>query len=179
MKNAGYAHMGVGRGSGKDKARTAAEAAINSPLLETSINGAKGVIVNVTVPPDIPLDDVYVASELIGEAAHPDVNLIWGVAYDENLKDEMIITVIATGFENDLKYANVADYTFKDNGQTVADLTKGESANPHRAASASAARAPVSSPPEVKKEPEPEPEEEEENDNGFGDIMRILARNRR
>ena len=179
MKNAGYAHMGVGRGSGKDKARTAAEAAINSPLLETSINGAKGVIVNVTVPPDIPLDDVYVASELIGEAAHPDVNLIWGVAYDENLKDEMIITVIATGFENDLKYTNVADYTFKDNGQTVADLTKGESANPHRAASASAARAPVSSQPEVKKEPEPEPEEEEENDNGFGDIMRILARNRR
>ena len=82
MKDAGNAHMGVGRASGKDKARLAAEAAINSPLLETSINGAKGVIVNITVPPDIALEDVYSASELITDAAHPDVNLIWGVAYD-------------------------------------------------------------------------------------------------
>lgn len=101
MRDAGNAHMGVGRASGKDKARSAAESAITSPLLETSINGAKGVIVNITVPPDIALDDVYTASDLISEAAHPDVNLIWGVAYDENLKDEMIITVIATGFDHD------------------------------------------------------------------------------
>lgn len=109
MRNAGNAHMGVGRASGKDKARCAAESAITSPLLETSINGAKGVIVNITVPPDIALDDVYTASDLISEAAHPDVNLIWGVAYDENLKDEMIITVIATGFDRG-EAAKVPDY---------------------------------------------------------------------
>ena len=99
MKDAGFAHMGVGRASGKDKARLAAEAAISSPLLETSINGAKGVIVNITSSADIGLDEISMASDMIHDAAHPDVNLIWGVAYDENLKDEMVVTVIATGFE--------------------------------------------------------------------------------
>ncbi|MFV0496660.1 MAG: cell division protein FtsZ [Candidatus Fimivivens sp.] len=99
MKGAGNAHMGMGRASGKDKARVAAEMAINSPLLETSINGAMGVIANIVASPDIALDEVYTASELISDAAHPDVNLIWGVAYDENLEDEILITVIATGFE--------------------------------------------------------------------------------
>jgi cell division protein FtsZ len=102
--------MGVGRASGKEKARLAAENAISSPLLETSIAGAKGVIVNITVPPDIALEDVYTASELVSAAAHPDVNLIWGVAYDESLSDEMIITVIATGFEC---MPEIPQYVFK------------------------------------------------------------------
>jgi cell division protein FtsZ len=169
MKNAGYAHMGVGRASGKDKARLAAEAAINSPLLETSINGAKGVIVNVTVPPDIPLEDVYTASELIGEAAHPDVNLIWGVAYDENLKDEMIITVIATGFDSDPKYTAVAEYTFKDNGQTVSDLTKTGVHTDKPAPAAEDAAAP--------EEPKFEETPKEEDDDSFAAIMRMFQKN--
>lgn len=124
MKDAGNAHMGVGRASGKDKARLAAEAAINSPLLETSINGAKGVIVNITVPPDIALEDVYSASELITDAAHPDVNLIWGVAYDENLKDELVLTVIATSFDGEDEFAipsyiqDIANYTPKSDPAT-------------------------------------------------------------
>ena len=101
MKDAGYAHMGVGSASGKDKARAAAEAAISSPLLETSINGAKGVIVNITASPDIDLDDIDVASSMIHEAAHPDVNLIWGATFDDTLQDEMKVTVIATGFDSD------------------------------------------------------------------------------
>ena len=105
MKDAGYAHMGVGAASGKDKARLAAEAAIASPLLETSINGAKGVIVNITASPDIDLDDIDTASSMIHESAHPDVNLIWGATLDETLNDEIRVTVIATGFDNDKNFA--------------------------------------------------------------------------
>ena len=121
MKGAGNAHMGVGRASGKDKARVAAEMAINSPLLETSINGAMGVIANIVASPDIALDEVYTASELISDAAHPDVNLIWGVAYDENLDDEILVTVIATGFERADEFGvsnyikDIAGYKPKDN----------------------------------------------------------------
>lgn len=99
MKDAGYAHMGVGSASGKDKAQAAATQAISSPLLETSINGAKGVIINITASPDIDLDDIEVASSMIHEEAHPDVNLIWGAAFDDNLQDEMKITVVATNFD--------------------------------------------------------------------------------
>ena len=97
MKDAGYAHMGVGRASGKDKAQEAARAAITSPLLETSINGAKGVIINITASLDIDLEDAEVASSIISEAAHPDANVIWGVAFDDTMDDEMCVTMISTG----------------------------------------------------------------------------------
>lgn len=99
MKDAGYAHMGIGQATGKNKAEEAAMAAISSPLLETTINGARGVIINVTASPDIGLDDVDNAAELIHKAVHPDVNLIWGFALDDSLQDEMKVTVIATGFD--------------------------------------------------------------------------------
>lgn len=98
MKDAGHAHMGVGRASGKDKAEQSANAAISSPLLETTIDGAHGVIISITSSPDIGLEEVEQASTFISNAAHPDANIIWGVAFDETLNDEMIITVIATGF---------------------------------------------------------------------------------
>lgn len=98
MKDAGYAHMGVGRASGKDKAEQAANMAISSPLLETSINGAKGVIINITSSPDIGLDEIETASEMISKQAHEDANIIWGAAFDEDMDDEMSVTVIATGF---------------------------------------------------------------------------------
>ena len=98
MKDAGYAHMGVGKASGKDKAETAANMAISSPLLETAINGAKGVIVNITSSPDIGLDEIETASAMIASQAHEDANIIWGAAFDENMEDEMSVTVIATGF---------------------------------------------------------------------------------
>ena len=77
----------------------AANAAVSSPLLETSISGARGVIINITSSPDIGLDDVEKAASLITNSAHPEANIIWGAAFDENLKDEMSITVIATGFD--------------------------------------------------------------------------------
>ena len=98
MKDAGYAHMGVGRASGKDKAEVAANMAISSPLLETAINGAKGVIINITSSPDIGLDEIETASSMITAQAHEDANIIWGAAFDENMEDEMSVTVIATGF---------------------------------------------------------------------------------
>ena len=98
MKDAGYAHMGVGRASGKDKAEEAAKMAISSPLLETSINGAKGVIINITSSPDIGLDEMEAASSMISKQAHEDANIIWGAAFDEDMDDEMSVTVIATGF---------------------------------------------------------------------------------
>ena len=98
MKDAGHAHMGIGYAKGKDKPEVAAEAAISSPLLETSIKGAKGVIISVTSSPDIGLEDIEIASEKIKDAAHPDANIIWGLSFDDSLNDELYITVVATGF---------------------------------------------------------------------------------
>lgn len=99
MSNAGYAHMGVGAASGKDKAELAAKAAISSPLLETSIAGAKGILISITASPDVGLEDVDLASSMISSEASADATVIWGVAFDEELEDEMKITIIATGFE--------------------------------------------------------------------------------
>ena len=100
MKNAGHAHMGVGAATGKDKAELAAKAAISSPLLESSITGAHGILINITASPDVGLEDVDVASSLIAAEAAPDANVIWGVNFDNELEDEMRITIIATGFDN-------------------------------------------------------------------------------
>ncbi|SMC41420.1 cell division protein FtsZ [Papillibacter cinnamivorans] len=99
MKNAGLAHMGVGRAAGKGKAEEAAKLAISSPLLETSINGAKGVLVNVTGSMDIGLEEVETAANLVQQAAHKDALIIFGAAFDEELEDEIRVTVIATGFD--------------------------------------------------------------------------------
>jgi cell division protein FtsZ len=103
MKDAGLAHMGVGRAAGEDKAREAAMMAISSPLLETSINGARGVLINVTGSPDIGLEDVEEAASLIQEAANPEANIIFGSTIDESLEDEIRVTVIATGFDETKK----------------------------------------------------------------------------
>ncbi len=100
MKNAGYAHMGVGEGEGKDKAETAAKNAISSPLLETTISGSMGILVSITASPDIELTDIDTASSMIADQAHEDATVIWGVAFDPELEDKMKITIIATGFDN-------------------------------------------------------------------------------
>ncbi len=105
MKGAGYAHMGIGKATGPDKAEKAAKMAITSPLLETSINGARGVIVNFLTSPNIDLADINLASSMIHDAAHDDVNLIWGVAFDESMEDEIRITVIATDFDHESGYS--------------------------------------------------------------------------
>ncbi len=99
MKDAGFAHMGVGRAAGKGKAEDAARSAIASPLMETSINGARGVLVHVRGSLDIGLDDVESAASLVQEAAHPDANIIFGASFDETMDDEICVTVIATRFD--------------------------------------------------------------------------------
>lgn len=99
MKNAGLAHMGVGYGKGKEKAEIAAKMAISSPLLETSISGARAIIVNITAAPDIGLEETEIASTIVAKEAMPDATIIWGVAIDNDFEDEMKVTVIATGFD--------------------------------------------------------------------------------
>ena len=99
MKDAGYAHMGVGKAAGKGKAEDAARSAIASPLMETSINGARGVLVNITGSLDMGLDDIEAAATLVQEAAHPDANIIFGAIFDESMDDEIRVTVIATRFD--------------------------------------------------------------------------------
>ncbi len=99
MKNAGFAHMGVGHAAGKGKAEEAARMAVASPLMETSINGAHGVLINITGSEDMGLDDIESAASLVQEAAHPEANIIFGATFDPNMEDEIRVTVIATGFD--------------------------------------------------------------------------------
>ena len=99
MRGAGLAHMGVGYAIGKGKAEEAARMAVSSPLLETSINGARGVLINIPGSDDMGLEDVEAAANLVQEAAHPDANIIFGTTFDNTLEDQIRVTVIATGFE--------------------------------------------------------------------------------
>ncbi|KNF09915.1 cell division protein FtsZ [Gottschalkia purinilytica] len=99
MYDQGLAHMGIGKASGENRATEAAKQAIHSPLLETSIEGAKGVLLNITGGPNLGLFEVNEAADLIRQSVDPDANIIFGAGVDENLKDELKITVIATGFD--------------------------------------------------------------------------------
>ena len=101
MRGAGLAHMGVGHAVGKGKAEDAAQMAISSPLMETSINGAHGVLINITGSAEMGLEDVETAANLVQAAAHPDANIIFGTSFDETMEDEIRVTVIATGFDVD------------------------------------------------------------------------------
>ena len=101
MAHSGLAHMGVGSATGKDKAEVAARSAISSPLLETSIQGATGVIISIYASPDVGLEDVDLASTMIANECNPDASVIFGVAFDPELEDEMRITIVATGFQKD------------------------------------------------------------------------------
>ena len=93
MRDAGYAHMGVGTGTGRDKAEVASKMAVSSPLLESSISGATGIIINVTASPDISLDEVETASAMISNEAHPEATIIWGATFDNSLEDTIKVTV--------------------------------------------------------------------------------------
>ncbi|WP_369800214.1 cell division protein FtsZ [Anaerosalibacter sp. Marseille-P3206] len=98
MKDQGIAHMGIGTASGENRSQDAARQAIQSPLLETSIEGAKAVLLNITGGGDLGIFEVNEAADLIRQAVDQDANIIFGAGIDENLKDEIKITVIATGF---------------------------------------------------------------------------------
>lgn len=119
MQSAGMAHMGVGRAAGKNKAEEAAKMAISSPLLETSINGARGVLVNITGSMDIGLEEVETAAELVRQAAHPEALIIFGAAFDDSMEDEIQVTVIATGYDEAPRQANATDKAFTKAGEKV------------------------------------------------------------
>ena len=144
MNDAGYAHMGVGSAKGKDKAENAARMAISSPLLETSIKGATGILISISASPDVGLEDVDLASTMISDEASPDANVIWGVAFDSTLDDEMKITIIATGFDrkpDDPYYKNQAAY------ETIAPVQNGVKAEPQYFSAPIVQSAPVYSAP--------------------------------
>ena len=103
MSDAGYAHMGVGIATGRDKAEQAARAAITSPLIETSMDNARGVIISITGSSDIGLEEVELASSIISEMAHPDATIIWGAQLDDTLEDTIRVTVVATGLGDEKK----------------------------------------------------------------------------
>lgn len=127
MSEGGAALMAVGRAAGEDRARIAAEAAISSQLLDITIDGARGILFNVTGGPDLTLFEVNQAAAIIKETAHPDVNLIFGAVIDENMGDEVRITVIATGFDR----AGVRQHsTFE-----LKPVTKSDEAKPHTSTS--------------------------------------------
>lgn len=109
MLDAGIAHIGIGRSSGEHRAQEAARQAIHSPLLETSIEGAGGVLINVTGGRDLGLLEINEAAELVQKSVDPEANIIFGAVIDENLKDEIVITVIATGFNKAGGYNNFND----------------------------------------------------------------------
>lgn len=100
MKEKGMAHMGIGMASGENRASEAARQAVESPLLETTINGAKGLLINITSGSDMGINEVHKAASIIAEAADPDANVIWGAGIDDDMGESLRITVIATGFDN-------------------------------------------------------------------------------
>lgn len=126
MLDKGLAHMGVGTGKGDNRAQEAAKQAISSPLLETSIIGATGVLINVTGGNDLSLIEINEAANIVQEEADPDANIIFGAVIDENLKDEIRITVIATGFDNDRSKENniIFDNVRKDMPKAEVAATK-------------------------------------------------------
>ncbi len=123
MADAGYAHMGVGVATGRDKAEQAARMAISSPLIETSMDNARGVIISITGSDDIGLEEVEQASTIIAEMAHPDATIIWGAQLDESIEDTIRVTVVATGLGDDKKADKGNDLTslFGDAGDDEGD----------------------------------------------------------
>ena len=127
MLNQGMAHMGIGQASGENRAEDAAKQAIQSPLLETSIEGARGVIINITGSSDLGLHEANTAAELVQRSADPEANIIFGTVTDESMGDEIKITVIATGFEKEedrkIGYENIVADAWRKRGTTANNVT--------------------------------------------------------
>ena len=162
MKGAGYAHMGTGSATGRDKAEQAARLAIQSPLLETSINGARGVIINITGSPDITLEEVENAAMMVKEAAHETAHIIFGASIDDNMEDEIRVTVIATRFDRN----PTLDFEEQESGKTHASADDGNTVVFSRAEVNAAADAAAAGPaPDI-----------DSKDDLFDDIDKIFKR---
>lgn len=187
MSNAGYAHMGVGSATGKDKAEEAAKEAVSSPLLETSIRGAKGIVISMAVSEDVGLEDVDLAASLISQEASPDANVIWGVSFDPELEDEMKITIIATGFQKKPEDANRAGATVKTNpgspfrreAQQPAAPAGARPAAPTGARPAPQGQRPAPRPAPAPQRPAPRPAPAPAADDDFDDLFNMVNGNRR
>ena len=161
--------MGVGEASGKDKASEAAKAAISSPLLETTITGSKRVLINITASPDIALEDIDIAADIVKCEASEDARIIFGAALDDTLEDTIKVTIIATGFEN----KNEMDSTFQKKPELRPFVSGTIQNGVKKIVKADAA---------VEKKPEPKAEEPEEtpdedspiSDDDFNEILAIL-----
>ena len=170
MENAGIAHMAMGEGEGKEKAETAANFVISSPLLESSIKGAQRILVNVTASPDIGMEDIDLAMTRITEEAHPDVNLIYGAAFDDNMQDKMCITIIATGFDDD---GSGASWTIP-----AAQERPRATAAPSQSAARPAATPSAQQPAAAQPNPDAEQYRDESGfDDDFDNIMELLKPN--
>ena len=180
MKDAGYAHMGMGEGTGKGMAEEAARSAIHSPLLETTIAGAKGVLISVTVSPDIPLEEIEAASALITDEAAEDATVIWGAAFDPSLEDTMKVTIIATGFEN----KNEVDAAFNkkaESGLRPVAYGKKSPAAVKPETKVVEPQKPVQKKPVQPVEPEPEDEKDDDSaisEDDFNEIIKMLNMNK-
>ncbi len=162
MSHGGAALMAVGEGSGEERARIAAEHAINSRLLDVSIDGAKGILFNVTGSPDMSLYEVNQAAQIIRETAHPDANVIFGAVIDERMSDTLRITVIATGFDKENRRRS-----FDRNSAFVPQETPRTTQEP----------IPAAPPPTRESRPEPKPEKSESPlDSNNLDIPAFLRR---
>jgi cell division protein FtsZ len=144
MYRSGMAHMGIGSASGKDKAENAAKMAISSPLLDTSIKGATGIILSITASPDVGLADVDVAATMVTNECNPDASVIFGVAFDPELEDEMRITIIATGFTKEIN--GNASVKVETKAEAAAETPKKEEKTAAEAESAPAPEAPKTAP---------------------------------
>ena len=173
MKGAGYAHMGVGSAVGKDKAEEAAKKAIQSPLLETSINGAHGVVLSIIGSSDIGLDEIERAASMVQASAHPDAHIIFGASINEDVDDEIRVVVIATGF----------DETAKPKDQSAIFSNAKRTAPAYNAAPAYTApqpQQPVYTAPQQPQQPvytAPQPQQDDSisPDDPFADIMKIFS----
>ena len=131
MEARGLAHMGIGVGKGENRMVDAARQAISSPMLETSIDGARAVLINITGGPDTSIIDINEAAQMITQAADPEANIIFGAGIDENLEDEVRITVIATGFESN-PFGSTAKAEPEKTAEKAAEPERTESAAPRR-----------------------------------------------
>ena len=174
MANAGYAHMGVGSATGKDKAELAAKEAISSPLLETSIKGAKGILISMAVSEDVNLDDVDLAATLIAQEANPDANVIWGVSFDPDLEDEMKITIIATGFEKKPEDAMRSGATVKTNPESPFKKEPVKAAPAPAAARPAPVQRPAQPQPEQVRRPMPKPAPKPAADDDLDDLLDMM-----
>jgi len=125
MRDAGYAHMAIGFGQGKEKVKEATNQVITSPLLETSIKGAKRLLVNIVASDDILIDEVNEVASIIQSAASPDVEIIFGASYNEDAQDEISVTVIAADFDD----GNVMKNVIKVENPSIPNVSSAKTSN--------------------------------------------------